>query len=66
MQACHSTAELAELDRRQTASREQIVAAYERSVAESMEALADTFHEALARDLVGPDDFATPPVRRAA
>jgi uncharacterized Zn finger protein len=63
MQACHTAAEMAELDRRQTASREQIVAAYERSVAESMSQLADTMAEALARDLVGPDDFA---VRRAA
>jgi len=65
MQARHSAAELAELDRCQSASREQIVAAYERSVAESMAALADTMAEAFARDLLGPDDFA-PPVRRAA
>ena len=65
MQACHTVAEMQDLDRRQTASREQIVAAYERSVAESMEILADTLHEAFERDLLGPDDFA-PPVRRAA
>lgn len=65
MQACHTAAEMQDLDRRQIASREQIVAAYERSVAESMQALADTLHEAFARDLLGPDDFA-PPLRRAA
>jgi uncharacterized Zn finger protein len=64
MQACHTAAEMAELDKRQTASREQIVAAYERSVAESMETLADTLAEAFARDLLGPDDFA--PLKRAA
>ena len=56
---------MAELDRRQSASREQIVAAYERSVAESMQELVDTMAEAFARDLLGPDDFA-PPLRRAA
>lgn len=65
MQACHTAAEMEDLDRSQSASREQIVAAYERSVAESMEALADTLREAFARDLLGPDDF-MPPVRRAA
>ena len=64
MQACHTAAEMADLDRRQAASRDQIVAAYERSVAESMEALADAMREALERDLLGPDDFA-PPLRRA-
>ena len=64
MQACHTPEEMAELDRRQSASREQIVAAYERSVAESMETLADTMREAFERDLLGPDDFA--PLRRAA
>lgn len=65
MQACHTAAEMAELDRRQAASREQIVAAYERSVAESMEILADTLAEAFARDLLGPDDFAPSPRRDA-
>lgn len=65
MQACHTPAEMEALDRRQTASREQIVAAYEQSVTESMETLADTLREAFARDLLGPDDFA-PPLRRAA
>ena len=63
MQACHTAAEMADLDRRQSASREQIVAAYEQSVTESMEHLADTLAEAFARDLLGPDDFA---LRRAA
>ena len=65
MQACHTAAEIAELDQRQTASRDQIVAAYEQSVAETMEHLADTLHEAFARDLLSPDDFAPPAVRRA-
>lgn len=65
MQACHTAAEMKELDERQSASREQIVAAYERSVAESMSELADRLAEAFARDLLGPDDFA-PPLRRAA
>jgi hypothetical protein len=63
-QTCQTARELAALDRRQMASRDQIVAAYERSVEESMTALADTLAEAFARDLLGPDDFA--PLRRAA
>ena len=63
MQACHTAAEMVELDKRQTASREQIVAAYERSVAESMSELADRLAEAFERDLLGPDDVA---LRRAA
>jgi threonine synthase len=58
MQACHTPQEMEELDKRQSASREEIVAAYERTVNESMEALASSLHEALERDLVGPDDFA--------
>lgn len=61
MQACHTAAEMADLDKRQTASRDQIVAAYEQSVAESMARLADTMAEAFARDLLGPDDFALRP-----
>ncbi len=65
MQACHTAEEMADLDKRQNASREQIVAAYEQSVAESMEHLADMLAEAFERDLLGPDDFA-PPLRRAA
>ena len=43
MQECCTRDELAELDKRQAASRELLVDAYERSVAESMEALADCF-----------------------
>src|ERR687890_283728 len=58
MQACHSAQEMEELDRRQSASREEIVAAYERAVTENMEATATSLREALARDLVGADDFA--------
>jgi hypothetical protein len=57
MQACHTPAEMEALDRRQSAAREAIVAAYESSVKESMSALAADLHEALARDLIGADDF---------
>jgi predicted amidophosphoribosyltransferase len=64
MQACHTAAEMAELDRRQTASRDQIRAAYDQAVTESMESLADALREALARDLVCADDFAPRPLRR--
>ena len=63
MQECCSRGELAELDKRQAAWRELIVDAYERSVTESMEALADCLGAALALDLVDADDFAP---RRAA
>ena len=63
LQACCSRSELAELDKRQAATRELMVDAYERSVAESMEALADCLAAALELDLVGADDFAP---RRAA
>jgi hypothetical protein len=66
MQACHSAGEMEELDRRQSEWREQIVAAYERSVAENMEALAESLREGLERDLLGPDDFAPRPRPRAA
>jgi hypothetical protein len=58
MQGLCTPAEIEELDRLQAGWREQIVAAYERSVAESMEALAALLAQALALDLVGPDDFA--------
>ena len=58
MQACHSADEMEELDRAQTAGRDELRAAYERRVAESMEALAACLHTALERDLVGADDFA--------
>jgi hypothetical protein len=63
MQECCSRVDLAELDKRQAASRELLVDAYERSVAESMEALAVCLGQALELDLVGADDFAP---RRAA
>jgi hypothetical protein len=55
--------DMAELDRRQTEWRDAIVAEYERSVTESMEALAACLVPALDRDLIGADDFAP---RRAA
>jgi hypothetical protein len=63
MQECCTRAELAELDKRQAAWRELLVEAYERSVTESMEALAVCLRAALALDLVDADDFAP---RRAA
>jgi hypothetical protein len=63
MQECCSRGDLAELDKRQAAVREQLVVAYERSVTESMEALADCLGAALELDLVDADDFAP---RRAA
>jgi hypothetical protein len=57
MQERCTRGQLAELDKHQAASRELLVDAYERSVAESMEALAVCFAAALARDLVDADDF---------
>jgi threonine synthase len=60
LQAAFSRADIAELDRRQSAWRDEIVAAYERSVTESMEALAACLVPALDRDLIGADDFAVP------
>jgi uncharacterized protein YbbK (DUF523 family) len=60
LQAPYSRADMAELDRRQSEWREEIVAAYERSVTESMEALAACLVPALDRDLIGADDFAPP------
>jgi hypothetical protein len=51
-------AQVRELDRRQAECREAIVSAYERSVAETMDALATCLGAALALDLIGPDDFA--------
>ena len=51
--------EMQELDRCQAEWRDEIVAAYERSVSECMEALAAVLGPALERDLVGADDFAT-------
>jgi hypothetical protein len=58
MQECCTRAELAELDRRQAACRALIIDAYDRSVTESMEALADCLGAAFALDLVYADDFA--------
>lgn len=63
MQVPFSRADMAELDRRQSEWREEIVAAYERSVAESMEALAACLVPALEQDLIGADDFAPRPRR---
>ena len=57
-----SRADMEELDRCQSEWRDEIVAAYERSVSENMEALAAILGPALALDLVGPDDFASPPL----
>jgi threonine synthase len=57
LQAPYTRADMAELDRRQSEWREAIVAAYERSVAESMEALAACLVPALEQDLIGADDF---------
>jgi hypothetical protein len=58
MQECCSRGELAELDKSQAVWRELLVDAYERSVTESMEALAVCLGAALELDLVGADDFA--------
>jgi hypothetical protein len=55
-------AEMQELDRSEAEFRDLIVAAYERSVSESMEALAAVLVPALELDLLGADDFA-PPLR---
>ena len=65
LQAPYSRDDMAELDRSQTEWREEIVAAYERSVAESMEALAACLVPALEQDLIGADDFAPRPRRVA-
>ena len=58
MQGRFSKEDMKELDRLQTAGREEIQNAYESQVAEAMEALAVCLQAALALDLVGPDDFA--------
>ena len=52
-------AAMGELDARQAAGRRELVAAYERQVAESMEALAACLAAAFERDLLGADDFAS-------
>ena len=58
--------EMQELDRSEAACRDEIVAAYERSVSESMKALASVLGPALELDLVSADDFApSPRLRRA-
>ena len=50
--------DMEELDRCQAQWRDAIFAEYERSVSESMEALAACLGPALALDLLGADDFA--------
>ena len=61
LRAAYSRADMAELDRRQSEWRDAILAEYERTVAESMEALAACLVPALDRDLIGADDFARRP-----
>ena len=60
MQGSFSKADAEELDRLQSACRDQIVTAYEQSVAESMRALAFNLATALELDLLSADDFAPP------
>jgi hypothetical protein len=60
LKAPHTRADMRELDRRQAEFRAAIVTQYEQLVTESMEALAACLGAALALDLVGADDFATP------
>jgi hypothetical protein len=54
----HTRAEMRELDVRQAESRQLLLDAYDRSVTESMLALAALFGVALSMDLIGADDFA--------
>lgn len=61
-----SPAATRELEEGQAAARREILAAYERVVAESMEALAACLAAAFERDLLGADDFAGPTSRPAA
>ena len=56
----HTRADMRELDRLQAEFRAVILEQYERSVAESMEALAACLGHALEHDLVSADDFAPP------
>src|SRR5205085_8828140 len=58
LQALYTRADMRELDRRQSEWRAAIVAEYERSVSESMQALAACLGPALQLDLVSADDFA--------
>jgi hypothetical protein len=51
-------AEVRELDRKQAECRQVLLESYERSVSETMDALATLFGAALALDLIGADDFA--------
>jgi hypothetical protein len=53
-----SRAEVRELDRRQAECRQILLESYERSVSESMDALATLFGAALALDLIDAGDFA--------
>jgi predicted amidophosphoribosyltransferase len=62
-EAC-TRAEVRALDQRQAEWREIILAGYERSVAETMDALAKCLGVALALDLIGADDFAPRVSRR--
>ena len=66
LQAPFTRADMAELDRQQSQWREEIVTAYERSVTESMEALAASLVAALDQDLIGADDFAPRGLRAGA
>lgn len=50
-------AAMSALEAHQAAARRELSAAYERMVAESMEALAACLAAALERDLLGADDF---------
>ena len=60
MQGCFSKEDMKELDRLQTAGREEIQSAYEHQVAEAMAALIDCLLAALALALVGPAACAPP------
>jgi hypothetical protein len=65
LKAPHSRADMRELDRLQAEFRATILEQYERSVTESMEALAACLGTALALDLVTADDFRPAPVSRS-
>jgi hypothetical protein len=54
----HTRAEMRALDSRQAELRQVLLDSYERSVSESMLALAALFGVALSLDLIGADDFA--------
>ena len=57
-QGALSRPQMAALDRAQGHARQVLLGAYERLVAESMEAEAFSLGMALDLDLLGPDDFA--------